>query len=140
MLTNWKTFAVVLAVATSAPALAKKPPTIPLECGKVSGFKSEAERQYMDQASGGGNIYIVNLTYIGKKPATKRLDTALRDCLAVAIKMDGSKDILATAWFRKRDGANYYDDDMLHPHGGMNYISYVASKKAVEVRSLRKLK
>jgi hypothetical protein len=140
MLRKWKILAAVLSLASSIPAFAKKPPTIPLECGKVSGFKSEAERQYMDQASGGGDTYIVNLTYIGKKPATKQLDAALRECLAVASKKDGSKDILATAWYRKRDGADSNDDAMLHPHGDLNYIVYAASKKSVEVRSLRKLK
>jgi hypothetical protein len=139
MLTNWKTFAVVLAVATSSSAFAKLPP-IPLECGKVPGFKSETKLQYMGQGFYGGDTYTVDLIYIGKKPTAKQLDVAMRDCLVVAAKKDGSKDILAIAWYRKREGADPFDDEVLNPHGAKNYISYVASTKSVEVRSLKKMK
>jgi hypothetical protein len=137
---NWKTFAVTLAVAASSPALAKKPPTNPLRCGKVPNVESEAERQYLDKASGGGDIYSIFLTYIGKKPTNKQLDAALRDCLAVAIKIDGSKDILATAWYRPKRGANPYDDDQLNPYGAIQFISYTASTKTIGVHSLPTMK
>lgn len=130
---HWKTLAVALAISSSAFA---KPPTIPLNCGKIPEFKSEAERQYLDKASGGGNIYNVNITYIGKRPSNKQLNTALRNCLDVAIKKDGSKDILATAWIRRNEGANPADDDELNPYGGMKYISYSASKKNVIVQDV----
>lgn len=136
--TKWRAFAVILAVAASSPAFGKKPPTRPLKCGKVPNVESEAERQYLDKASGGGDIYQIFLTYIGKKPTNKQLDAALRDCLAVGIKMDGSKDILATAWYRRKRNGNPNDDDQLHPYNGMKYIAYTASTKTIEIHSLSK--
>lgn len=137
---NWKVLSLLVALATPFPALAAKPPTIPLVCGKVPNVQSEAERQYLDKASGGGDIYNVLVTYIGKKPTNKQLDAALRGCLAVAIKKDSSKDILATAWYRRKAGATPYDDDMLNPHGPGKYIVYSASSKKIEVRSPEKIK
>lgn len=132
---RWK-IAAAAALTVSVSAFAA-PPTIPLDCGKVASIKSEAERQYLDKASGGGDIYNVNLTYIGQKPSNKQVDSALRNCLAVAVKMDGSKDILATAWYRSKAGNRPNDDDMLNPYGGMKYISYTASKKSIAVHELK---
>lgn len=124
--------AVFLLVATSVQA---KPPTIPLDCGKASA--AVAERQYLDAASGGGNIYNVMVTFTGKKPANPKVEAALRECIAVAIKKDGSKDVLATAWFKQRAGASDNDDDQINPFGGMKYISYTAATKTVAVHELK---
>lgn len=120
---------VVIAIAaTSAHA---KPPSIPLDCGKAS--SATAERQYLDAASGGGDIYSIMITFTGKKPAKAKVEAAMRDCLSVAIKKDASKDILATAWFRQQKGASENDDVMLNPFGGMNHIGYSAASKSVTV-------
>lgn len=110
---------------------AQKTPPVSVECGKISGFKSEAEYQYMGQGWGGGDTYDVNLTYIGKKPSAKQLDTALKDCLAFAVKKDSRKDILATAYYRKREGAAPLDDDVLKTS------VYTSPKTPVEVEKLK---
>ncbi|BAN35955.1 hypothetical protein SCD_n02146 [Sulfuricella denitrificans skB26] len=129
-----------MALAVSAPAFAKKPPTVQLNCIKLSDYKTEAERKYLDKASGGGDIYTVDITFIGKKPDNKTTDKVLRGCIDVAVKMDSNKDILGNAWFRKKAGANPYDDDQINLYGGMKYISYKAATKKVEVNDLLPLK
>jgi hypothetical protein len=123
---------------SSFPAAQAKPPTIPLECGKSSG--AVAERQYLDAASGGGDTYSVKVTFIGKKPANAKVEAALRECLAVATKKDGTKDVLATAWLKARAGASDNDDEQLNAFDGMNFISYTAATKKVGVRGLQMTK
>ena len=83
------------------------------------------------------NIYTVQLTYVAAKPSNQEIEKALRSCLAVAAKADGTKDILATAWIRKRSSDKPNDDDMLNPFGGMKYISYKAADKSIAVRELK---
>lgn len=124
--------AIFLSVADSANA---KPPTIPLDCGR--GSAAVAERQYLDSASGGGNIYNVMVTFTGKKPANAKVEAALRECLAAAVKKDASKDVLATAWFKPRAGADDNDDQQINPFGGMKYISYTSATKSVAVHELK---
>lgn len=64
------------------------------------------------------------------------IDKTLRECLAVAIKLDDKKDILASPWFRPIQGANPNDDENLNPYGILKYISYTASSKSVGVHSI----
>jgi hypothetical protein len=120
-------FACVTSVA------AAKAPSHPLQCGSAGSIKPLAEIQLVPDQ----NIFNVQLTYVAKKPPSQDIDKALRDCLAVAAKKDGTKDILATAWLRKRAGDKPNDDDMLNPYGGMKYISYKASDKSISVRELK---
>lgn len=54
----------LLFVATSTYA---KTPTMKLDCAKVKGYKTEAERQYLSKASGGGDIYNINITALSIK-------------------------------------------------------------------------
>lgn len=129
-----------LALTVSAPAIAKKPPSVQLNCIKLSEYKTEAERKYLDKASGGGDIYTVDITFIGKKPNNKTIDSVLRGCIDVAVKMDSSKDILGNAWFRKKTGASPYDDDQINLYGGLKYIGYKAETKNVEVNDIFPLK
>lgn len=68
----------------------------------------------MDETSG-GDIYVLNLSYVGKNPAAKQLDAAMPDCLVVATQKDGRKGILATPWFRKKAGASHDDDENAPP-------------------------
>src|SRR5206468_10438171 len=51
--------AAVFFALSSFSAAQAKPPTIPLTCAKSSG--AIAERKYLSVASGGSNIYIVNV-------------------------------------------------------------------------------
>lgn len=136
MLTSFGVLIAVLAILLSPCVHAAKPPTIPLACGKVANIKSEAERQYLDKASDGGDIYTVFVTYVGKKPTNKQVDAALRDCLSVASKKDGSKDILATAWYRATVGGKPNDDDQIYPYDGLEFISYEAASKTIGIRKL----
>lgn len=125
--------AVFISVAT-APVQAK-PPTVPLECGKASA--ALAQRQYLDAASGGADIYNVIVTFTGKKPANAKVESVLRECIAAAVKKDASKDILATAWLKRRVGASDDDDQQINPFGGLKYISYTAATKTVAVHELK---
>lgn len=122
--------AIIFAMFTSAYA---KPPSIPLQCGKLNGALT-AERQFLSAASGGGDIYNVMVTFAGKKPSNAKAEAALRECIAEAVKKDGSKDVLATAWFRGKLSASESDDEMLHPFGPIKFISYTASTKKVVIR------
>jgi len=125
--------AAVLISATAASVQAK-PPTIPLDCGKAKG--ASVQRQYLDAASGGGNIYNVQVTFTGKKPAPAKVESVLRECIATAVAKDASKDVLATAWLKKRAGDRDTDDEQISPFSGSKYISYTATTKKVEVHDL----
>lgn len=124
---------VLVVMATSAFA---KPPTMKINCAKVPNYKTESERQYLSGASGGGDIYNLNITFINKRPDSKLIDKTLRECLSVAIKLDDKKDILASAWFRPVQGSNPNDDEKLNSYGFMKYISYTASTKSIGVHSI----
>ena len=110
-----------------------KAPSTPLQCGSAGNIKPTAEMQLVSD----DNIYTVQLTYVTAKPSNQEIEKALRSCLAVAAKADGTKDILATAWLRKRPSDKPNDDEMLNPFGGMKYISYKASDKSIAVRELK---
>ena len=126
--------AALIFVLTPAIAARAKPPTIPLECAKSSG--AVAERKYLDAASGGGNIYNVNVTFTGKKPTNAKAEAALRECIAASTKMDRTKDVVAFAWLKPRPGASDNDDELLHPFGAMKFISYTATTGKVAVRAI----
>ena len=111
-----------------------------LDCAKIPGYKTEAERQYLSTASGGGDIYNVDVTFITKRPDDKLIDKVLRECIGASLKLDNKKGILANAWFRPMVGMNSDDDEKLDPYGSLKYISYSASTKSVEVRSILPLK
>lgn len=128
-----KTILAILCLACFASMATAKAPSTPLQCGSAGSTKPIAEIQLVPDQ----NIYNVQLTYIAKKPPSQDIDKALRHCLAVAAKSDGTKDILATAWLRKRAGDKPNDDDMLNPYGGMKYISYKASDKSIAVIELK---
>lgn len=67
----------------------------------------------------------------------KEVDRVLRACVSVAVKRHETKDILGSAWFRKRAGDNPYDDELLHPYGGLRYLSYDAVSKGTAVREMQ---
>ncbi|SOD39881.1 hypothetical protein [Nitrosovibrio sp. Nv4] len=126
----------ILAIVFATTAFAKAP-TMKLNCAKIPGYKTEVERQYLNKASGGGDIYNVQVTFITKRPDDKLTDKALRECIAKSLTLDGKKDILATAWFRPMAGTNSDDDEQISPYGSLKYISYTASTKSVEVHSMQ---
>lgn len=126
-----KTLCLMAALFAANAAAASE--AVRLECGAIKGFKSEAEMKPTTNP----RINTVDLTFIGKKPSNKQMDKALRACAATAIKRDATRDILVSAWFRKRAGAPAKNDTPLHPHGSMKYLSYEASSKTVAVRKIK---
>jgi hypothetical protein len=135
MRSNWRSSVrnvILLAAAFSLPAAAE-PVATKLQCGTIAGFRTEAE---MKDVPGLG-VNRVDLTFIGTKPANKVIDRSLRECAKVAVKRDPSKDILVSAWLRKRARHNPQDDTLLYPHGSTKYLSYEASSKTIAVRKLR---
>ena len=128
-----KTFLAALCLTSFTLISVAREPSSPLQCGSGGSIQATAERQLLSDQ----NIYNVQLTYFGKKPPSQEIDKTLRNCLSVAAKIDGTKDILATAWIRKHAADKPDDDDMINPYGGMKYISYKASDKSIEVRELQ---
>lgn len=114
----------------SQPSLAKARATS-LTCASAAGIKTEVELlPNLD-------IYVVNVNFIGKHPSNKEVDRVLRDCLSVAVKRDGTKDILGSPWFRKRVGDDPNDDELLHTYGHFRYLSYEAASKNIGIRELK---
>lgn len=109
------------------------PGAVKLQCGAMAGFKSEAEMKLVPSQ----NLNAVDLTFVGEKPPNKDIDRLLRECAVVAAKRDPSRDALVSAWFRKRPGDNWRDDDLLHPYGAMKFLSYTASSKSIAVRDIK---
>jgi hypothetical protein len=127
---NCLSFAVLLGAAQLSFA---GPGATPLTCAAAPGIKTESKIQFVPSQG----IYTVDVTFIGKRPSDKEIDRILRDCVAVAAKRDGTKDILGSPWFRKRVGDNPNNDDLLHPYEGLRYLSYEAASKNIGVRELK---
>lgn len=121
-------FACIILFVCSQAAMAER-----ITCASANGIKTEAE--FKPVAKQGVNT--LDVTFIGKRPTNKEADRVLRDCLAVAIKRDSSKDILASPWFRKRAKDNPADDILMHLYGGLRYLSYEISTKDIGVRELK---
>lgn len=122
-------FALLFSLAATA-AKSNLPPT-PLDCGKTPGFQVEAEAIDRD-------VTEVYVTFIGRKPTRNQAENALRECLAVAVKRDASRDILPTAWYRKRAAASKYGDDQIKPFGARKFLAYSASTRLSAVNELAK--
>ena len=121
---------VVLVGLSSASGFAKD--SSRLTCGKISGTRTEAEFKSVPSQG----IYTLNVSFIVKRPAVKDIDHALRECLAMAVKQDGSKDILVTPWLRKSEKDNPNDDAMLSPYGSLTNLIYEASTKSIKIHKL----
>lgn len=102
-------YAVAAVIVTSAHATVAKS-WLPCPAGERVGATTEialaASKRY----------YTVDVTFVGRSPSNEDVDRLLRECLAIAVKRDGSKDILASPWMRKRSTAPERDDDLLHPY------------------------
>jgi len=46
--------------------------------------------------------HIVRVTYVGFQPSRTRAEWSLRDCLHTAMKLDSSRDIQVSLWYRER--------------------------------------
>ena len=103
-----------------------------ISCGTLAGVRSEAEMKAIPSQG----INAVDLTFVAVKPPAKVVDKLLRECAAVAVRRDGSKDILVSGWYRKRATDNPNDDELLHPYSGLKFLSYEAASKTIAVRDL----
>lgn len=122
----------LMAFALIGTASAKQPAK-KLTCTTAQGIKTEAE---LSTASG-QNTNIVNVAFVGRRPGAKEIDRILRDCVRAAAKIDGTKDILGTAWLRKKAGDDPLDDEIIDNYGVLSYLSYQASTKTIEVRQMK---
>src|SRR6185295_8178638 len=110
---------VLLALALqAAPVLAQDP--IALHCAR--GVPDYPDAHLTLNASGS---HVVNVVYVGYRPSRPRADWSLRDCLATAARLDGSRDIVATLWYR--DPEAQYRQEPLLPYGAV----YQASSRKV---------
>src|SRR5215470_11803532 len=84
-----------LALCLVAPMASADP--IALYCARGVPDYPDAEMR-LDQ--GGGHV--VRVTYVGFQPSRARAEWSLRDCLNTAIRLDRSRDILVSLWYRER--------------------------------------
>jgi hypothetical protein len=47
--------------------------------------------------------HVVRVVFVGFRPSPARADWSLRDCLDTAARYAGSRDIVASLWYRERD-------------------------------------
>src|SRR5947207_15355079 len=97
---NRLTLFLCLALVASLQTASAAKNAMKLNCATAVGITTEAEVAPVP----GQGIYVMDVTFIGKTPPNKEIDRILRDCLAAAVKRDGTKDILGSAWLRKRVG------------------------------------
>ena len=121
-----------IATASNMPAATATQPTSERSCADVDGVKAEVDLR-MDKAQ---NVNVMNVTFIETQPSTDVIDKILRACISATSKLDGSLDILGTAWLRKNAGDDPNDDEIINNYGALNYLSYQASSKTIEVREM----
>src|SRR5678809_1329195 len=46
--------------------------------------------------------HVLDVTFVGYRPSRSRAEWSLRDCLATALKLDASRGIVASLWYRDR--------------------------------------
>ena len=46
--------------------------------------------------------HVLNVTYVGYRPSRARAEWSLRDCLNTAMKLDASRGVVASLWYRER--------------------------------------
>jgi hypothetical protein len=63
----------------------------------------------------------------------------MRECLAQAVKEDGTRDILVNSFYRLREGNNPDDDELLTPYGFLTSLVYRASSKSIGLHKAEKV-
>lgn len=56
-----------------------------------------------------GGQHLVRVTYVGFRPTRTRAEWSLRDCLNTAIKLDSSRDIVVSLWYRERYSSEVHE-------------------------------
>lgn len=85
----------VIALFLAAPVAAE--PSITLYCARGTPDYPDAAITLSDR----GN-HVVNVVFVGYRPSRVRADWSLRDCLSTAIRLDSSRGIVASLWYRDR--------------------------------------
>lgn len=117
---------VLLVAALHCPSHAAEP-SIALHCARGVPDYPDAELTLGER----GNR-VVRVVFVGYRPSRVRADWSLRDCLSTAIKFDGSRDIVASLWYRDR--ARRSPQEPLLPYGASASLVYKASQNAVVVQ------
>ena len=128
---RWRQWtAVTVTVALSAPALSDER-TVKLYCARdVAGFLDS------EMTLSPHGPHFVRVTFVRVYPSNGQADRALRDCLQTAIKLDGSRDILAAAWYRNLEPGHSNEPELLRPYGSLMQLVYRASSKTVALRKV----
>ena len=92
MLRIW---ALALALAFVASSASADP--IALYCARGVPDYPDAEMRLNE-----GGRHVVRVTYVGFRPSRTRAEWSLRDCLNTAVKLDSSRDIVVSLWYRER--------------------------------------
>jgi hypothetical protein len=88
-------FLVWAALALCASSAGADP--IALYCAR--GVADYPDAEVTLSASG---THILNVTYVGYRPSRVRAEWSLRDCLNTAMKLDASRRIVGSLWYRER--------------------------------------
>jgi hypothetical protein len=72
-------------------------PPITLYCARGTPDYPDAEITLSAQGH-----HVVNVVFVGFRPSRVRADWSLRDCLYTATRLDGSRGIVASLWYRDR--------------------------------------
>ena len=81
-----------------------------------------------------GREHVVNVVFVGFRPSRGRAEWSVRDCLSTAAKLDGSRNIVASLWYRER-GQRLQEP--LEPFGPSRRLVYHASSKQLVVERER---
>jgi len=72
--------------------------------------------------------HVVEVIFVGFRPSKGRADWSLRDCLNTAARYAGTRDIVASLWYRERDDRTHREP--LAPYGA----TYKASSRTIVVQ------
>ena len=121
---RWLLFVLVL---HAVPAAAQ--PTISLHCARGVADYPDAEMSISERSE-----HVVNVVFVGFRPSRGRAEWSVRECLSTAAKLDGSRNIVASLWYRER-GQRLQEP--LEPFGPSRRLVYHASSKQLVVERER---
>lgn len=121
---RWLLFALVLHAVQAAAQ-----PTISLYCARGVPDYPDAEMSISERSE-----HVVNVVFVGFRPSRGRAEWSVRDCLSTAAKLDGSRNIVASLWYRER-GQRLQEP--LEPFGPSRRLVYHASTKRLVVERER---
>ena len=104
-------------------------PPVTLHCARGTPDYPDA---YMTLNARDGHV--VDVVFVGYRPSRGRAAWSLRDCLNTATKLDGSRDIVASLWYRDRERPGVRE--ALQPHT----LVYKATSRTVVAERLSALR